>query len=47
MRDPARRRLLFDLDMSIVQLNKQLPGSPVAVSLTGVYHNLLRGWVEP
>ena len=47
VRDPARRRLLFDLDMSIVQLNKLLPGSAVAVSLTGVYHNLLRGWVEP
>jgi PKHD-type hydroxylase len=47
VRDPGQRRLLFDLDMSIVQLNKLLPDSPVAVSLTGVYHNLLRGWAEP
>jgi PKHD-type hydroxylase len=47
VRDAARRRLLFDLDMNIIQLNRVLPDSPVAVSLTGIYHNLLRGWAEP
>jgi PKHD-type hydroxylase len=47
VRDTDRRKLLFDLDMSIVQLNKELPGSPTLVSLTGVYHNLLRAWAEP
>ena len=47
VRDPARRRLLFDLDMNIIQLNRVLPDSPVSVSLTGIYHNLLRGWAEP
>jgi PKHD-type hydroxylase len=47
VRDAARRRLLFDLDMNIIQLNRMLPESSVAVSLTGIYHNLLRGWAEP
>jgi PKHD-type hydroxylase len=47
VRDPTRRRLLFELDMNIIQLNRVLPDSPVAVSLTGIYHNLLRGWAEP
>jgi PKHD-type hydroxylase len=47
VRDPARRKLLFDLDMSIVALGRQLPADPAVLSLTGVYHNLLRGWAEP
>jgi PKHD-type hydroxylase len=47
VRDPARRKLLFDLDMSIVALARQLPGAPAVLSLTGVYHNLLRDWAEP
>jgi PKHD-type hydroxylase len=47
VRDDGRRKLLFDLDMSIVQLNKELPGSPTLVALTGVYHTLRRAWAEP
>jgi PKHD-type hydroxylase len=47
VRDDGRRKLLFDMDMSIVQLNKELPGNPALVALTGVYHNLLRAWAEP
>ena len=47
VRDAGQRRLLFDLDMNIIQLNRMLPDSPVTVSLTGIYHNLLRGWAEP
>jgi len=47
VRDVSRRSLLFDLDMSIMQLNKEVPNSPSLVMLTGVYHNLLRQWAEP
>ena len=47
IRDVSRRALLFDLDMSIMQLNKEVPNSPSLVMLTGVYHNLLRQWAEP
>jgi PKHD-type hydroxylase len=46
IRDDARRTLLFDLDTSIQQLNGENPEHPVAVQLTGVYHNLLRQWAE-
>jgi PKHD-type hydroxylase len=47
VREGDRRRLLFDLDMSIVELTKEVPTSPALVMLTGVYHNLLRAWSEP
>ncbi|MFO1498170.1 MAG: Fe2+-dependent dioxygenase [Verrucomicrobiota bacterium] len=50
VRDDGRRALLFDLDLSIQRLGRDLPGNPVAgqttVQLTGVYHNLLRQWAE-
>jgi PKHD-type hydroxylase len=50
VRDDAKRSLLFDLDLSIQRLNRELPGQPVAaqtaIQLTGVYHNLLRQWSE-
>ena len=51
VRQDAQRALLFDLDTSI----QRLAGSPDAdkpevkqstVQLTGIYHNLLRQWVE-
>jgi PKHD-type hydroxylase len=47
VREVSQRALLFDLDMAIVQLNKEVPQSPSLVMLTGVYHNLLRQWAEP
>lgn len=47
VRDVSQRALLFDLDMAIVQLNKEVPQSPSLVMLTGCYHNLLRQWAEP
>jgi PKHD-type hydroxylase len=47
VRDVTRRGLLFDMDMAIMQLNKEVPQSPSLVMLTGVYHNLLRQWAEP
>lgn len=43
VRSDEQRRLLFDLDQGIQLLE---PGSAAAVKLTGVYHNLLRQWVE-
>jgi PKHD-type hydroxylase len=46
VRDDGDRTLLFDLDAAIRSLNQSQSGHPVAVSLTGVYHNLLRKWAE-
>ena len=46
VRDDGDRTLLFDLDAAIRTLNQGSPDHPVAVSLTGVYHNLLRKWAE-
>ena len=47
VREDAQRSALFDLDMSIVRLTQAHPGDPSLVSLTGVYHNLLRMWATP
>jgi PKHD-type hydroxylase len=50
LRDDGQRSLLFDLDLAIQRLGRDLPNEPVAkqtaVQLTGVYHNLLRQWAE-
>jgi PKHD-type hydroxylase len=50
VRDDGRRSILFDLDLAIQRLGRDLPGQPAAeqsaVQLTGVYHNLLRQWAE-
>jgi PKHD-type hydroxylase len=46
VRDDGRRALLFDLDLSIQRLTRDLPDHPSLVQLTGVYHNLLRQWAE-
>lgn len=48
VRDDAQRRILFDLDVAIQTL--QAPNSNDAaalLSLTGIYHNLLRQWSAP
>ena len=47
VRDDMQRSLLFDLDMSIVRLRQQAGESDITLSLTGVYHNLLRQWAIP
>jgi PKHD-type hydroxylase len=44
VREDAQRSLLFDMDMAIVRLRQQLGDNEQVVSLTGVYHNLLRRW---
>jgi len=46
VRDVTHRRLLFDLDMSIMRLNADHPEHPSLVTLTSLYHNLLRQWGE-
>jgi PKHD-type hydroxylase len=46
VRDDGERTLLFDLDSAIQLLGQGQPDHPVAVPLTGVYHNLLRRWAE-
>jgi PKHD-type hydroxylase len=47
IREDAQRSLLFDLDMSIIRLTSEKANQAALVSLTGVYHNLLRMWGEP
>ena len=47
VRDPGQRAMLFDLDMALVQLNKDAKQHPALVMLTGLYHNLLRTWATP
>lgn len=46
IRDNGRRALLFDMDVAIQRLGAEHPTHPSVVSLTGVYHNLLRQWAE-
>jgi len=46
IRDDGQRTLLFDLDAAIQGVDRDLPGHPSAVQLTGIYHNLLRQWAE-
>jgi PKHD-type hydroxylase len=46
VRDDAQRRLLFDLDMSILTLRGSDGDSEPVVKLTGCYHNLLRMWAD-
>jgi PKHD-type hydroxylase len=46
VRDDGERTLLFDLDSAIQVLTQSHVDHPVAVPLTGVYHNLLRRWAD-
>lgn len=46
VRDDAKRALLFDLDMSIIELTRDHPQHPSILRLTSLYHNLLRQWAE-
>jgi PKHD-type hydroxylase len=47
VRDSGQRAILFDLDMALVQLNRDTAQHPALVMLTSVYHNLLRAWATP
>jgi len=46
IRDDGKRSILFDLDLGIQRISRDIPGHPSAVQLTGVYNNLLRQWAE-
>ena len=46
LREDSQRRLMFELDVSIRRLTRDLPEHPSLVQLTGIYHNLLRRWAE-
>ena len=46
IRDEAARAMLFDLDDAVQGLRKELGDSEHVVSLTGLYHNLVRRWAE-
>ena len=46
VRDAEKRRLLYDMDMSLMQLRHTVGETKAVVHLTGVYHNLLRRWAE-
>jgi PKHD-type hydroxylase len=46
VRSAEQRRLLFEMDMSLMQLRQDLGDTPAVVQLTGTYHNLLRQWAD-
>jgi PKHD-type hydroxylase len=47
VRDDSARKLLFELDTSIQQLNAEVSAEQaVRLQLTGIYHNLLRRWSD-
>jgi PKHD-type hydroxylase len=46
VRDDAHRRLLLEMDTAIQTLTHTGADSASVLQLTGVYHNLLRGWAE-
>jgi PKHD-type hydroxylase len=46
VRRDGQRRLLFDLDMSILGLRRNVGDTPEVIRLTGCYHNLLRMWAD-
>jgi len=44
VRGDAERTLLFDMDMAIIGMRRQVGDNDSVIALTGVYHNLLRRW---
>lgn len=46
VRDAGQRRLLYEMDMALLQLRALHGDSEPVVRLTGTYHNLLRAWAE-
>lgn len=46
IRSDAQRGLLFEMDVAIQRLGAENATHPSVISLTGVYHNLLRQWAE-
>ena len=46
VRADEQRRLLYEMDMSLMRLRGELGETPELVQLTGAYHNLLRMWAD-
>ncbi|WP_457419974.1 Fe2+-dependent dioxygenase [Roseateles sp. P5_E7] len=46
VRADEQRRLLYEMDMSLMQLRQAMGETPELVQLTGTYHNLLRMWAD-
>jgi len=46
VREDHRRRLLFDLDVSIQRLRRDVPQHSSILEFTALYHNLLREWAD-
>ncbi len=46
VRSDEQRRLLFDMDMALMELRQAHGESPATIALTGTYHNLLRLWAD-
>jgi len=46
VRADEQRRMLFEMDMSLMKLRGELGETPELVQLTGTYHNLLRMWAD-
>jgi PKHD-type hydroxylase len=46
VRDESRRRILFDIDLTLGNIAKKEPSGSDVESLTSAYHNLLRMWAE-
>ncbi|HEX2010632.1 MAG TPA: Fe2+-dependent dioxygenase [Roseateles sp.] len=46
VRSDEQRRLLFEMDMSLMRLRSEHGESEATVQLTGTYHNLLRMWAD-
>lgn len=46
VRDGEKRRMLFDLDQTIVALRTEQGDNAHTIALTGHYHNLLRQWAD-
>jgi PKHD-type hydroxylase len=46
VRETEKRRLLFEMDMAILELRQTQDDTPPVVNLTGCYHNLIRMWAS-
>ena len=46
VRGDEQRRLLYDMDMSLMRLRQAMGETAELVQLTGTYHNLLRMWAD-
>ncbi|MES2945746.1 MAG: Fe2+-dependent dioxygenase [Pseudomonadota bacterium] len=46
VRSDEQRRLLFDMDMALMQLRQEQGDNAATIALTGTYHNLLRMWAD-